>query len=406
MGSIVVKNVGKAYKQYPRKLSKVIEWLFPFFGKRHTLKWVLKDISFDIKAGEAVGIVGVNGAGKSTLLKMITGTSQPTTGSIEMQGRVAALLELGMGFHPEFTGRENAYMSGQLLGISRSEMDRLLPSIEEFAEIGDYIDMPVRVYSSGMQVRLAFSVATAIRPDILIVDEALSVGDVAFQSKSFERIKQFKRLGTTLFIVSHDKQAILNICNRSLYIKNGRVSLISSPLEVFDLYNSDIANPTDNGEVFPTNSISFSGNKKAEIVSYALIDKFGKDVDVTEVNEKIILNVSVNINEDIKSLVFGFEVRNRLGEVVFGTNSYNLGKELEDLKKGERLAFSVEILSNFGVGDYSFTLALHSGANHLESNYYWINNVKIFSVVNSKKKSFNGVLWLDTDIKIERNKDE
>jgi len=198
MGKITVKNVGKAYKGYSRQLHKYVERLFPFLGARHRLKWVLKDISFEVSPGEAVGVVGVNGAGKSTLLKMITGTSQPTCGSIEMEGRVAALLELGMGFHPEFSGRENAYMSGYLLGMSRQEMDTLMPSIEEFADIGDYIDMPVRVYSSGMQVRLAFSVATAVRPDILIVDEALSVGDAYFQHKSLERIRNFCKEGTTL----------------------------------------------------------------------------------------------------------------------------------------------------------------------------------------------------------------
>ena len=160
------------------------EWLLPGDRPRHTLKWVLRDVSFTVAPGEAVGIIGLNGAGKSTLLKMITGTTQPTEGSVFMSGRVAALLELGMGFHPDFTGRQNAYMAGQLLGYSVEDIARLMPEIEAFAEIGDYIDQPVRVYSSGMQMRLAFSVATAIRPDTLIVDEALSVGDTYFQHKS------------------------------------------------------------------------------------------------------------------------------------------------------------------------------------------------------------------------------
>ena len=156
---------------------------------------MLQDINFSVNPGEAVGIIGINGAGKSTLLKMITGTTQPTTGSVHITGRVAALLELGMGFHPDFTGRQNAFMAGQLLGYSVEEIARLMPEIEAFAEIGDYIDQPVRVYSSGMQMRLAFSVATAIRPDVLIVDEALSVGDAYFQHKSFDRIRQFREAG-------------------------------------------------------------------------------------------------------------------------------------------------------------------------------------------------------------------
>lgn len=175
MGHIRVSGLGKAYKQYPNRWSRLFEWLVPFSRSRHHLHWVLQGVDFEIQPGEAVGIVGVNGAGKSTLLKMITGTTQPTCGQIHLHGRVAALLELGMGFHPDFTGRQNAFMAGQLLGMQVEEIEALMPEIEGFAEIGDAIDHPVRTYSSGMQMRLAFSVATARRPDILIVDEALSV---------------------------------------------------------------------------------------------------------------------------------------------------------------------------------------------------------------------------------------
>lgn len=184
MGHIRVSGLAKAYKQYPNRWSRLLEWLLPFSRPRHHLHWILQDVDFEIQPGEAVGIVGVNGAGKSTLLKMITGTTQPTRGQIELQGRVAALLELGMGFHPDFTGRQNAFMAGQLLGMQVEEIEALMPQIESFAEIGEAIDQPVRTYSSGMQMRLAFSVATARRPDILIVDEALSVGDAYFQHKA------------------------------------------------------------------------------------------------------------------------------------------------------------------------------------------------------------------------------
>ncbi|HEU4852819.1 MAG TPA: ABC transporter ATP-binding protein, partial [Telluria sp.] len=208
MGAIHVEHLGKAYKQYPEKWSRLAEWMFPARGPRHHLKWVLQDISFYVAPGEAVGLIGINGAGKSTLLKLITGTTQATTGAVHTHGRVAALLELGMGFHPDFTGRQNVLMAGQLLGMQVHEILELMPQIEEFAGIGDYMDQPVRVYSSGMQMRVAFSVATARRPDILIVDEALSVGDAYFQHKSFDRIRQFRQQGTTLLLVSHDKQAI------------------------------------------------------------------------------------------------------------------------------------------------------------------------------------------------------
>jgi len=183
----------------------------------------------------------MNGAGKSTLLKVITGTIQPTSGQVILSGKVAAMLELGMGFHPEFTGRQNVVMASQLLGLSDSEIKDLMPSIEAFAEIGSYIDEPVRTYSSGMQARLAFSVATAVRPDILIVDEALSVGDTYFQHKSFDRIREFRKQGTTLLIVSHDKQAIQAVCDRAILLKSGRLAMEGRPEEVMDFYNASLA---------------------------------------------------------------------------------------------------------------------------------------------------------------------
>src|SRR5476649_1693502 len=241
MGSISVKNLGKAYKQYGNRWGRLLEWLAPFLGPRHRLKWVMQDVSFQLAPGEAVGIIGVNGAGKSTLLKLITGTTQPTTGSVHITGRVAALLELGMGFHPDFSGRQNAYMAGQLIGRGVSEISALMPEIEAFADIGDYIDQPVRVYSSGMQMRLAFSVATVRRPDVLIVDEALSVGDAYFQHKSFERIRQFRQLGTTLLIVSHDRAAMQSICDRAILLDRGRMALQGTPEQVMDFYNALIA---------------------------------------------------------------------------------------------------------------------------------------------------------------------
>lgn len=241
MGHIRVTGLGKAYKQYPSRWSRLAEWLIPFSPIRHRQHWVLQGVEFEIAPGEAVGIVGVNGAGKSTLLKMITGTTQPTCGQIQLEGRVAALLELGMGFHADFTGRQNAVMAGQLLGMPIEEIEALMPEIERFAEIGEAIDHPVRTYSSGMQMRLAFSVATARRPDILIVDEALSVGDAYFQHKSFDRIRSFRKAGTTLLIVSHDRSAIQSICDSAILLENGRVAMHGTPEAVMDYYNALLA---------------------------------------------------------------------------------------------------------------------------------------------------------------------
>ena len=241
MGAITVTGLGKAYKQYPGRWSRLAEWVMPWRGPRHALHWVLRDVSFRVEPGEAVGIIGINGAGKSTLLKLITGTTKPTTGDVQITGRVAALLELGMGFHPDFTGRQNVVMAGQLLGLNVEEIAALMPEIEAFAEIGEYIDQPVRVYSSGMQMRLAFSVATARRPDVLIVDEALSVGDAFFQQKCFDRIREFRDRGTTLLFVSHAMGTVYALCSRAALLDGGRVVLDGRPKEVIDLYNARLA---------------------------------------------------------------------------------------------------------------------------------------------------------------------
>lgn len=277
MGHIRVTGLGKAYKQYPNRWARLAEWLIPFSPIRHQQHWVVQDVEFEIAPGEAVGIVGANGAGKSTLLKMITGTTQPTRGKIELQGRVAALLELGMGFHPDFTGRQNAIMAGQLLGMQLEEIQALMPDIERFAEIGEAIDHPVRTYSSGMQMRLAFSVATARRPDILIVDEALSVGDAYFQHKSFERIRSFRKSGTTLLIVSHDRFAIQSICDSAILLKDGRVAMRDKPEPVLDYYNALMAERE--GQVVRQETLAggevqtVSGTGEAAILGVRLLDE-------------------------------------------------------------------------------------------------------------------------------------
>lgn len=204
-------------------------------------KLVLRNVSFAIEPGEAVGLVGQNGAGKSTLLKLVTGTLQATEGSVHVNGRIAAILELGMGFNTELSGRQNVYHAAGLMGFSTAQVDQAISEIEAFAEIGPYFDYPVRTYSSGMQVRVAFAVATAFRPEILIVDEALSVGDVYFQHKCFERIRQFRQQGTTLLIVSHDRDSILALCDRAILLDKGRVLRDGGPEEVMDYYNALIA---------------------------------------------------------------------------------------------------------------------------------------------------------------------
>lgn len=406
MSSISVRNLGKAYKQYPTRWSRLAEWLIPFSKPRHSLKWVLQDLNFEVLPGEAVGIIGINGAGKSTLLKMITGTTQPTTGSVTIIGGVAALLELGMGFHPDFTGRQNAIMAGQLLGYSVKEVTELMPEIEAFAEIGDYIDQPVRVYSSGMQVRLAFSVATAIRPDVLIVDEALSVGDTYFQHKSFERIREFRKQGTTLLIVSHDKQAIQSICDRAILLSAGRLAMEGEPEAVMDYYNAllDKKNhSTARQELAANGKVRIkSGTGEAEIENVAIIGLDGVPVQLISVGESVVLEIKVKVNSYIPELVVGYMIKDRLGQPIFGTNTAYLKRVETELLAQERLVYRFEYKANLGPGSYSVAVALTGGESHLLNNYEWQDLACVFEVVNSSKISFVGSCWLDQKISILR----
>lgn len=406
MGSITVTNLGKAYKQYPNRWSRLAEWAIPFSKPRHSLHWVLQCLNFTVNPGEAVGIIGINGAGKSTLLKMITGTTQPTTGSVQITGRVAAMLELGMGFHPDFTGRQNAFMAGQLLGYSVEDIARLMPEIEAFAEIGDYIDQPVRVYSSGMQMRLAFSVATAHRPDVLIVDEALSVGDAYFQHKSFDRIREFRKQGTTLLIVSHDKGAIQSICDRAILLNAGYLAMQGEPEAVMDYYNAMLADHqnqsvqqviVDDGKVR-----TISGTGEATVTAISLIDENDKPIVVVDVGQPVRLRIEVEARAAIDRLVLGYGIKDRLGQVIYGTNTDLKKQPLLNVASGDRYRFDIAFPANLGPGTYSVQTALVSTDSHLENNFEWRDLALVFHVVNVNKSHFAGCAWIDPRIEISR----
>ncbi len=399
MGTIRVANLSKAYKQYPTRWARLIEWLLPFSGVRHQVNWVLQDINFHVAPGEAVGIIGMNGAGKSTLLKLITGTSQATTGSITITGRVAAMLELGMGFHPDFSGRQNVLMAGQLTGLGTEEIAALMPQIEAFADIGEYIDQPVRIYSSGMQMRLAFSVATAKRPDVLIVDEALSVGDAYFQHKSFDRIREFRKQGTTLLIVSHDRVAIQSICDRAILLDGGRLAKEGSPEEVMDFYNALIAK-RENSTIAQEKAQdgrtqTTSGTGEASIVEIALVDERGEMVKMVEVGAVVTLRVKVQANVWVPRLVLGYMIKDRLGQPIYGINTHHLGIPLHDVQAGNLVEYGFTFPANFGAGSYSVAVALTSSDTHLSNNYEWRDMALLFNVINTSKPVFTGCAWLE-----------
>ena len=406
MGDIRVSGLGKAYKQYPSQWSRLAEWVLPVTRARHVEHWVLKDISFHLRAGESVGIVGANGAGKSTLLKMIAGTVRPSEGEILVGGRVAAMLELGMGFHPDFTGRQNAVMGGQLLGLSLEEISRLMPQIEAFAEIGEYIDQPVRTYSSGMQMRLAFSVATAQRPDILIVDEALSVGDSYFQHKSFERIRKFREAGTTLLIVSHDRYAIQTVCDRAILMDGGRVRMEGSPVDVLDYYNAMMAE--HNHQVIQQKTLgdgrvtTISGSGEAAIIDVHLVNQQGRAADTVEVGEPLRLLVRIRANTELDRLVLGFLLKDRLGQAIYGINTHRLQQPLEHLAAGEEATFCFSFPARLGKGSYSVSLSLSREDSHVDKNFEWRDNALIFHVFNTAQEDFVGSSWLGATLTITR----
>jgi lipopolysaccharide transport system ATP-binding protein len=318
---------------------------------------------------------------------------------------VAALLELGLGFHPDFTGRQNAVMAAQLLGLAAAEIESVMPDIEAFAEIGEYMDLPVRTYSSGMQMRLAFSVATAHRPDVLIVDEALSVGDTYFQHKSFARIRTFREQGTTLLFVSHDKSAIQTLCDEALLLHQGRMALHGEPEAVMDYYNALIAEKenskvlqreTDDGK---TQTVSGSG--EATFARIELQGEEGEPVEMVTAGEALALEVDIDVHADIETLVVGYMIKDRVGQPVFGTNTHHLERTEGPLFAGDRVRLRFAFPANLGEGSYSVAVAAHESETHLTRNYEWRDLAVVFKVINTRLPHFVGSAWLPTSVEID-----
>lgn len=401
MSLLRAKDLGKAYRTYRSEWQRIGRWLGIKSAPREE-HWVLQHINFEINAGEAIGIVGQNGAGKSTLLKMLTGTLQPTTGSVEVHGRIAAILELGMGFNPELTGRQNVYHAAGLMGFTTQQIDEVMAEIEAFAEVGEYFDQAVRTYSSGMQMRVAFAVATAKRPEILIVDEALSVGDSYFQHKSFDRIREFQDQGTTLLIVSHDRSSIQALCDRVLLIEGGTVIKDGAPEEVMDFYNAIISekeNATVQVHKLADGSVQTrSGSGEATIESLALYNEVDVPVEFVSVGQSLSLKVKVSVNSPIPELVVGYMIKDRLGQPIYGTNTHHLDKKMGALVGGTQLEYVFRFDANIGVGSYSIAVALHTADTHLNANYEWRDLALVFNVINADKIPFVGSAWIQPTV--------
>lgn len=407
MGTITVTNLGKAYKQYPTRWSQLAEWLVPFCKPRHQLKWVLHNINLQINPGDAIGILGVNGAGKSTLLKMIAGTTQPTVGSVKVCGRIAALLELGMGFHPDFTGRQNALMAGQLLGISVEELARLMPEIEAFAEIGDYIDQQVRVYSSGMQVRLAFAVATAIRPEILIVDEALSVGDIYFQHKCMQRIRTFKESGTTLLFVSHSPDSVRMLCNRAVLIENGSITKDADPASVADYYRASQVqryetpseSDTDN-QLKESVAIGIEGRESKVVLTRKSVGGVSVELLSTSTSlhtaDMLTIKISACFKEAYIDPHIGFGIRNKMGITIYETNSYCLRHPTKPVQANEQLSVSFTFPCQLFPGTYELAVGIANGGYDIgsfEQSLFFDQSYLLFEVLAGEQVGSWTGLW-------------
>ncbi|ADU64980.1 ABC transporter related protein [Desulfurispirillum indicum S5] len=392
-----VSGVGKSYRRYRSELSRVASWFFPRITAQHE-KWILRNISFEVQAGESIGLIGENGAGKSTLLKIIAGTLPPTEGSVTLRGRIGAILELGMGFNPELTGRQNAQHSLGLMGFTPRQIQQQIEQIEHFAEIHEYFDAPLRVYSSGMQARLAFAIVSAYRPEILVIDEAFSVGDMYFQHKSFDRIRSFREQGTALIVVSHDANSIKTLCNRAILLSQGSVQQEGAPSEVLDYYNALIAHKEGSGITINSTADAsrqvISGTAEVKTQEIYIRNHKGQVTDTLEVGERVTLQVKVKVLLPVAELVFGYALKNRYGQVMFGTNTFYTQDVLFNLRPQQQITYSVEFPVNLGVGSYSVSTALHSAENHLKNNYEWKDLALVFDVTNTSREKFSGNAWI------------
>jgi len=408
MGRIVVRGLGKKFRIYRRSRDQLIEWVSRQGTARHRAEWALRDIDFEVREGESVGIIGMNGAGKSTLLRILSGTTLPSEGTFEVQGRVAALLELGLGIHPEFDGWQNAALACRLLGVEETEIPQILPWVQEFSELGDHMDQPVRTYSTGMQVRLAFSAATAVRPDVLMVDEALSVGDAYFQHKSMSRIRSFRKEGTTLLFVTHDPGAVKSLCDRALLLEGGRLALDDAPDAVFDFYNARIAQRERDAAIEQHRDaagrpVTRSGSRDAEILSVVVEDEAGVPARLFRVGSSATIRCRLRLNCEMRCPTVGFVIRDRLGADVFGSNTFHLGVTQASGGDGDCFEAEFRTSMHLGPGTYSLSVALHRDDAHVDSNYDWWDRAALVQVVPGDLAPFTGVAALPLRASVRRD---
>ncbi len=417
--AIEVRNVSKIYPIFRHPRHRVFEALTFGRVRYHTDFWALRDVTLRVERGATLGIVGANGSGKSTLLQIIAGIVRSTAGDVATSGRIASLLELGAGFSPEFTGRENVVMYGAIVGLSRAAIVDRIPAVEAFAGIGDFIERPVRTYSSGMFVRLAFAAAIHVDPDILLVDEALAVGDAVFQHRCITKIKEFQRQGKTIAFVSHDMGLVKAICTEAVLLHAGRVVKVGTPGEIVSFYHGDVSTaatasaprvaPRPPNVVHPKfrpdpafdqrSGLFRHGSGGARIRNVELLDSDENAVAIIAFGMEVTLRVHVEFYEDVPVSILGFFIRDKNGVDLVGTNTNEEGTPLPPRRAGETLVVDFRQSLPLQPGPYSVSPAIaYSPTQPLYLD--WVDNTLVFEIVPPGPKHIHGKVWLPVEIAI------
>jgi lipopolysaccharide transport system ATP-binding protein len=409
-----VEDVSKQYRIYDQAADRLKEMVTRGRWKTHREFWALSDVSFEVEKGTTFGIIGPNGCGKSTLLQIIAGTLEPTKGTTWHNGRIAALLELGAGFNLEFTGKENVFMNSSLMGLSHAETVAMLPEIERFAEIGQFINQPVKTYSSGMYVRLAFAAATSAMPQILIVDEALAVGDAIFQHRCMRRIREMQENGTTILLVSHDPNAIRALCSSALLLHGGRMEALGKPTDVLNRYQKlimarqtayEASEPVtdaalDAAEFETAHKLSYTyrhGDRRAEIIAVHLLDAAHQRIEFVETGEEVTVKLRLLFHEMVEAPVCGFLLRNRHGVHVYGTNTDLQQVNFGSVKRNDIVEVSFVFHCWLAPDTYSLTLGVHS----LDGiSFDWLDDALFFRVLSAM--TMEGVTNLNATAMVKR----
>ncbi|MBO5083144.1 MAG: ABC transporter ATP-binding protein [Lachnospiraceae bacterium] len=407
--AISVDNVSKVYKLFTKPADRVIDALHLAPWKKVPEHHALNDVSFEVKQGEMVGIIGTNGSGKSTILKIITGVLHPTKGDVKVNGRISALLELGAGFNREYTGIENIYLNGTMIGFSKEEIDAKLKDILEFADIGDFVYQPVKTYSSGMFVRLAFAVAINIEPEILIVDEALAVGDVFFQAKCYRKFDEFKKKGKTILFVSHDLSSIVKYCDRVVLLNKGTKLGEGKAKEMIDVYkqvlvgqydeneNKEATETTANIDGGANEELLEYGSRKAEITECYITDNKGKRTNALIKGEPFTIHMKASFAERVQAPIFAFTIKNARGTEITGTNTMFEKAFMEAVDKGVTKEVTFTQKMDLQGGDYLLSLGLTGYEGSDFTVYHRLYDAVSISVISDK----DTVGFYDMNSKVE-----